>query len=285
MGHRDATIIETIHTRVSCRTYSDRQIERDKIRRLLDFLQSNQTCPFGSRIRFILLDLSEVEKNELGKLGTYGVIRGGRYYIAGAVLQAERALEDFGYGMERNILEATSLGLGTCWLGGTFNRAGFASRMHLKENEVVPAVTPVGYPRDQQSLVARIFRLSVGADKRKSWNGLFFDGKPDCPLSKEDAGDYTDALECVRRAPSAANRQPWRVLKEAHRPIFHFLLKRNLGYDRLWSINLQNVDMGIALCHFELAARATGLKGQWVTNLSPVDARGMEYICSWMEIK
>lgn len=281
MENKGTSIVDIIRKRASCRTYNTIPIEEHKICRLKDFLQSNQTGPFGSKLRFELLDLTELEKNEIGKLGTYGVIRGGLYYIAGAVLQADRCLPDFGYAMERNILEATSLELGTCWLGGTFNRTGFARRMQIRENEIIPAITPVGYPMDQRSMLERLFRLSMSADKRKAWIELFYDGMPDRPLSTHEAGPYAGALECVRLAPSAANRQPWRVLKETGRPIFHFFLKRSPGYDILWGISLQDVDMGIALCHFEMTAGAAGLMGRWSADISPPAIDGTEYIATW----
>jgi hypothetical protein len=281
MALKDDSVIDVIRKRVSCRTYSATPIEGHKISRLRDFLQTNQAGLFGSKLRFELLDLTEVEKAEVRKLGTYGVIKGGRYYIVGAVVKDSRGLPDFGYAMERNILEATAMGLGTCWLGGTFNRSGFARRMQIQENEIVPAITPVGYPKEEKSALERLFRFSIGADKRKTWNELFFDGLIDHPLSTREAASYADALECVRLAPSAANRQPWRILKEAHKPIFHFLLTRSIGYDMLFGISLQDVDMCIALSHFEAAANATGLKGQWSVNNSPPDTGGMEYIATW----
>lgn len=34
------------------------------------------------------------------------------------------------------------------------------------------------------------------------------------PLEKEEAGNYEAALEMVRIAPSASNKQPWRILKK-----------------------------------------------------------------------
>ena len=46
------TIIETIQTRKSCRTYSNRAMEPGKISELKHFLASNKETPFGSKVRF-----------------------------------------------------------------------------------------------------------------------------------------------------------------------------------------------------------------------------------------
>lgn len=110
------SIIEAIKSRTSCRTYSDKPIERDRLTELKDFLASNTEAPFGSYVRFQLLDPDEPEIGNLKNLGTYGVIKGARQFIIGAVRKQTKAMEDYGYSMERNILKATSMGLGTCLL-------------------------------------------------------------------------------------------------------------------------------------------------------------------------
>ena len=54
----------------------------------------------------------------------------------------EKNLEDFGYTMERIILFATDLGLGTCWLGGSFTKSRFAEKISANGSERVPAEAP-----------------------------------------------------------------------------------------------------------------------------------------------
>ncbi|MHB8772418.1 MAG: nitroreductase family protein [Syntrophales bacterium] len=274
------TISETIQLRRSCRPYRDSPVEAEKLADLNAFLKANQETPFGSAVRFALLDLDEMGEDERRPLGTYGVIKGARLYIVGAVAEGPRAMEDFGYAMERNILRATALGLGTCWLGGTFRRSGFAARMHLAGGELLPAISPVGYPGEARSLTDRFFRFSAGSDRRKEWHELFSEGDPETPLSRESAGAYATALECVRSGPSASNKQPWRIVREGS--AFHFFLARTPGYDRMpKGIPLQNVDMGIALCHFELAAAELGLAGRWSVCAPGIPPGGREYIASW----
>jgi hypothetical protein len=188
-------------------------------------------------------------------------------------------MEDYGYCMEMNILTATAMGLGTCWLGGTFKRSGFATKLNLADGELLPAVTPVGYPGNRRSTIDRFFRFNAGSDKRKPWEKLFYDGGIDTPLNKDWAGNYMTPLECVRIGPSAANKQPWRIIKDN----YHFYIRRALGYDRVFGpIKLQNVDMGIAMCHFELSLREIGLNGLWKFKDPQIKCREMESVVSWM---
>jgi nitroreductase len=277
------TIIETIKTRKSCRTYSSRAIESEKLAEFRKFLASNTDTPFGSKIRFQLIDFNEMEIGELKNLTTYGVIKGARQFIAGSVEKQPRAMEDYGYCMEKNILKATSMDLGTCWLGGTFKRSSFADRMSIAENEILPAISPVGYSNDRKSLIDRTFRFIASSDKRKPRNELFYLHDTGNFLDDHNSGRFSIPLECVRLAPSASNKQPWRIIKVNDKDAFHFHLKRTPGYGDIGKdIRLQNVDMGIAMCHFELSAKELGLKGNWSVNDPKIQTGDMEYIVSWI---
>jgi nitroreductase len=276
------TIIETIKTRKSCRTYSNKPIEPGKISELKQFLALNTKTPFGSKVRFHFIDFSEMEIGELKNLTTYGVIKGARQFIVGTVIKQSKAIEDYGYCMEKNILKATSMGLGTCLLGGTFKRSGFAGKINLGESELLPVISPVGYSSDKRSIVDRMFRFVAASDKRKPWHELFYLHDIDTFLDKENSGSFDTPLECVRIAPSASNKQPWRIIKGKGQDDFHYYLKRTPGYENIVKdIKLQNVDMGIAMCHFELSAKELGLKGDWNVNNPQIKSDGMEYIVSW----
>ena len=273
--------IETIKKRVSCRSFDSRPLDNNMKEKLRTFFRENTRGPFGNALRFELIDLTDAERVELKSLGTYGVIKGASLYIAGAVRKGARAMEDFGYGMEKNILFATTLGLGTCWLGGTLNRAGFARKIGLAAEELMPAISPVGCPAQKRSLTDRAFRFMAKSDRRKPWQELFFDKQPGNPLALESAGAQGEALEAVRIGPSASNRQPWRIVCEG--ASCHFFLQRTPGYDKMTGeVKLQEVDMGIALCHFELAAKVSGVHGSWREMKPGFDAGTWEYVVSWV---
>ena len=277
------SIIKTIKFRKSCRTYSDKAIESKKLDELRQFLTANAKAPFGNKVRFDLINLNEMDVADLKKLTTYGVIKGARQFIAGTVEKNHKAMEDYGYCMEKNILKATSMGLGTCWLGGTFKRSGFAEKIRITESELLPAISPVGYARDNRAVIDRLFRFVAASDKRKPWNEFFYLHDTNHILDHQNSGRFKAPLECVQMAPSASNKQPWRIIKDKGQDTFHFYLRRTSGYGNIApDIQLQNVDMGIAMCHFELAARELGLAGEWCAK-DPQSQKGdMEYIVSWL---
>jgi len=189
--------------------------------------------------------------------------------------------------MERAILLATDLGLGTCWLGGTFSKSSFARKIGLTGGELMPAVTAVGYPVDAGFSKDRIRRMA-GSNSRRPPEELFYIGDFSTPLAPVDAGAYAGPLEMVRWAPSASNRQPWRIVRTPTG--WHFFLARTKGYGKgtlLFTVlrlaDLQSVDMGIAMCHFELAAREAGLAGDWVIEDPGIATprAGLEYTATW----
>lgn len=279
---------EIIRERSSLRTYRNEPIDGAVRAELERHMSYDVPAPFGTRIRFDLIPAAE-GGDAPKRVGTYGVIKGAPAFIVGAMREGGMNLEDFGFRMERIVLAATAAGLGTCWLGGTFSKGDFSHRMSLGQGEIIPAVVAAGYATERRRVVDRVMRFGAGSDNRKPWSALFFDGGFDAALDRAAAGAYGQPLEMVRLAPSASNNQPWRVVREEGGRRLHFYLQRTKRYRAQVNIiglaDLQRVDMGIAMCHFEAAVRGAGLSGSWVVR-DPgltVPDRLCEYITTWQE--
>jgi nitroreductase len=281
-----APIADLINARYSCRTYRDDPIGAGEQRELAEFLVAHTVGPLGSRARFALVAAAPGDREALKRLGTYGFIKGATGFLVGAVRRAPKDLEDYGYLVEQAILFATGLGLGTCWLGGTFTKSSFAVRMGgLERDEVMPAVVSLGRIGDDGT--ERIREREAGS-RRLPAAALFFEERFGAPLDVDSVDGYASVLEGVRMAPSASNKQPWRIVRRGN--AWHFFLQRTRGYGKgsalfrvLRLADLQRVDLGIAMCHFELAARELGLAGDWVVDepdIAMPDA-GAEYTATW----
>jgi hypothetical protein len=284
-------VSELIKVRYSSRKYLDRPIAEDARRQFTDSLAALDCGPLGTPARFVLIAATAQERDALRGIGTYGMIRGAQGFIVGVVTHdtqlAARDLEDFGYLMERAVLMATDLGLGTCWLGGNFTRSSFGKKIAIQAHEVLPAVTATGYSASPNA--ADPIRRLAGSTTRLPWESLFFEQRFGNPLPRDAAGAYGPVLEGVRLGPSASNKQPWRIIKEDR--AWHFYMQRtkgyreNLGARLLRVVDLQRVDMGIAMGHFELAAAEHGLRGRWIL-AEPALAKpdGLtEYTVTWRE--
>ena len=260
-------VTEAIKRRYSCRNYSEAPLSPKVVQQIEALLEGSHTGPFGNTVRFKLLDFGQ-DGARSGRLGTYGFIRNARMFVAGAVRPAEQYLTDYGYCLERVVLALTRLDLGTCWLAATFDRARLKAQFGLAAGEAIPAVTPVGYPADGKTVVGHLIRLMARSDKRRPWPDLFHETASGQPLSPEAAGAYSEALECVRLAPSTANRQPWRVFANVEDEVFDFYARGK-----------PSVDLGIAMLHFEQAAEEAGLKGEW--SRREAARPGLTYVATW----
>jgi nitroreductase len=280
-------VTKIIEQRYSCRSYLNKPIEQEKRQKLEHFLSASQTGPFGTRARFELVAATEQDRNALRGLGTYGFIRGATGFIVGAVDHSERDLEDYGYLMEQIILRATDLELGTCWLGGSFQKSNFAKKISVGDEEQVPAVSSVGYIADRRHVLDRMIRRRGRFSTRRPWETMFFDKAFGRPLPTQAAGAYAVPLEMARLGPSASNKQPWRIIKDGN--TWHFYLQRTEGYGngRLVGLldiaDVQRIDMGIAMSHFELAAKEASLRGEWKINEPDIEKPDelTEYTASW----
>ena len=283
----DSSITNTIQRRFSCRDYSLNPVDAEKREQLRDFIKALPSGPFGSTPRFDLLAATEGDSKSLRGLGTYGFIKNPSAFILGAMTSSAYDLEDYGYRMEAIILHATGLELGTCWLGGTFTKSRFAKKIKLAKNETIPAVTAMGEYRDFDQKRRGWTSQAAGSARRLPWEKLFSNIMLDVPLIRNESGEYATVLDMVRIAPSASNKQPCRILK--HNQFWRFYLRRTPGYRKdlikqiLNLCDLQRLDMGIAMCHFELTAKELGLQGKWVVenDLDKNPAALTEYIVSW----
>ncbi len=244
----------------------------------------NQACAqldcgiCGEPARFTIIEKPFVKGAKV-RLGNYGLQKNPRYFFAGAVKKSETARLSYGFLMEQLILKATAFGLGTCWIG-FFDRAFFAD-FPVAGDEIFPATCTVGHPADRR-LLEKISRAAVRADQRKKPEALFFDGDFQTSLSPADGSTEQEVLEMVRLAPSSGNSQPWRIVRDKQTAVWHFFLHkvRNIYF----KAGLHHIDLGIAMCHFELAAKELGLSGQW--RQSPPDIHSLPadtfYTMSWV---
>jgi len=261
-------VIDVIKMRHSVRSYKNSEIPTDLLEKLKAYIKEmNQTKGlFGGGIRIELVEKDDHVKEV--KLGTYGVIKGATHYLVVACEKSKYDLEDLGFLFEQVILYCTSLGLGTVWIGGTFQKSNFSKAIQLKENEMLPIISPVGMESEKKSIVAKLFNHSFN---RKEFTQLFFNQDFDTPLTHEDAKEYKEVLEMVRLAPSAMNKQPWRIQKDGNN--FHIFSDSK--------IKMSRIDMGICMSHFYITAKEKNLKGE-IKVLDMKHQDRYKYVASWV---
>lgn len=242
---------EMIKQRKSVRTFDEKTLSDEDRKNLENYIHS-LTNPFDIPIDFRLLDAKEHQL-------TSPVIVGEHTYLAAKVKKEGTFEIAFGYSFEKACLYAQSLGIGTVMLAASLSRSTFEKAMNVQSDEILPTASPVGYPAEKRSIREKLMRKGLKADERVPFGELFFEGSFDKALTKEAAGEYAEALEMARLSPSAANKQPWRAVVDGNR--VHFYEQKSMKDSALGDI--QKVDVGIALCHFDLVMEESGAHGRF----------------------
>ena len=271
-----------VKSRYSCRSFDGKGLRQDEINLLGRFCREVNT-PFPAPLRLEIIHEHGRQGRKMFGAGTYGLIRGARCFIAGIVdPRNPDCWANLGYGMQAVVLRATAMDLQTCWIGGVFDRRAFRRLLEITPGENVPAVVAVGRAAARRTLRDRLVRKAARGDSRKAPGELFFYREPGMPLPPLLAERFGSVLEFVRLAPSASNKQPWRFFVEENS--LHLYLNRDRFYSRLIpSVDLQKIDLGIAMLHLSLAAREASLEGEWRSLSSglPAIAADFEYLATY----
>lgn len=222
---------EAINKRISRRTFEKKSIDNEMVKQIKTWID-NTNERSGLTIQFI--DDGSAAFQSFKK--TYGMFKNVRSVI---LLKGKKndihLKEKIGYYGEELILNITNLGLGTCWVGGTFDENSF--KIETKNEELI-CVVPVGVIAST-TLKEKVLRSAIHR-KSKSMEEMV--------TSDSDLPQWAVAgMEAVIKAPSALNSQKTK-----------FILKDNQVYAEIINdYKLDMVDLGIAKKHFEIRAGGT----------------------------
>lgn len=179
---------------------------------------------------------------------SYGFFKNTRNYLACVIDPTFPHTEErAGFFAEQFVMKAVELGLGTCFIGGTFSASHVAAQMHVYEK--LPFIVAFGFPLEEKT--SALAKLAMKITHRKTMTAReFFDG--DDQTYKEATDKYPwlpNALEAVACAPSSLNKRPVRItLSDSGE-----LCARSLPADAKSAI-----DLGIAKFNFAAVA-----PGEW----------------------
>lgn len=150
-------ILKEVFERYSVRKYLDKDVEEEKLR---EVLEAGRLAPSACNYqpwKFIVVRDKEIRK-KIAEPTTWakfiaeapvlivackvrdGFLMGGWY---------DSAILDIGIALDHMTLQATHLGLGTCWIGD-FNEKLVKELLEIPENVRVVALLTLGYPREKK---------------------------------------------------------------------------------------------------------------------------------------
>ncbi len=153
---------EVVRTRRSIRSYRPDPIPEATLNRVLE---AARIAPSGSNRqpwRFIIVEDEELKKQMVVACGNQNFIAEAPvvivacgyniHYDRGGYMGNMSMLLDVSIAFTHLILAARAEGLGTCWIGA-FNNEDVKKILDIPEDVNVVAITPLGYPRDEEFTV------------------------------------------------------------------------------------------------------------------------------------
>jgi len=225
------TLIQAIDARRSRRAYLPSPIDPTSVSELQALIAAY------SKPNIFRMELVTENRDAFrGFLKSYGLLSGVTNFI-GLIADQRKptAIEQLGYYGELLILHAVTMGLGTCWVGGSFSRASMP--FCLSDTEKLIGVIALGNTSENGSRRERFFHRLIHR-KGKAAEELF--------ISDQTPPDwFLHGMTAVQKAPSSLHRQPVRFTYR----------------DGVIEASVKNaddamlaLDLGIAKLHFELGA-------------------------------
>lgn len=234
------TLIEAIEYRRSRRKYLPTPIDRAASAELQGLIEKYNKID-GVDMRLVLNNGAAFS----GIRKSYGMFAGVQNYIGlidriadpenPSKYCASENLEKMGYYGELVVLRAVMLGLGTCWVGGSFERK--SCPFDLPDGKAVACAITIGHVPDELSAREKLIR-KITHRKTKTVEEMY---EADIPVP----GWFLDGMRAVQKAPSAVNRQP--VFFSYKNGAVTAAVKNPTDIGSAF-------DLGIAKLHFEIGA-------------------------------
>ncbi len=164
-----------IKVRRSIRSYSNKEVEDEKINFVLESARLAPSWGNGQCWQFIVIKDKKIIKdlsrtsiiNQWLKKAPIVIVACGDPKQSGLRNNINYFIVDVSIALEHIILAATDKGLGTCWIGG-FNEKKVKIILGIPEHIRVIALTPLGYPAEKELFFENVAKIITQSKKRKN---------------------------------------------------------------------------------------------------------------------
>lgn len=229
-------LYEAIFYRKSIRKYKPVALSRETLNNIETLISKTKRLYEEINMKIhIIEDGIKVQEISKGIVGSYGKILAPHYLMITSE-EKKGFQENIGYTLEQIVLKLTTMGIGTCWIGGFIRRELLNGIMEIPQGQKPIIVIAFGIPlRDY--LTERV----PDGDRRKPISEIILNNYNE---------DFQEIIKAVRRAPSGVNCQPWRLAFEDN-TVDMYLESGNFITKKMYYFN--KIDGGIALAHLKVA--------------------------------
>jgi len=153
-------VFEAVQARRSVRAYQSTPVPKEK---LLQVLEAGRLAPSASNIQpWHFIVVTDAEKRERLAQGMFSkFLKEAPVVIVGCGDQRASPkwfMVDVAIAMQNMVLTATSMGLGTCWVG-SFEENQVRQLLKIPENYRVVALLALGYPKKKFDFTGKVLHL------------------------------------------------------------------------------------------------------------------------------
>lgn len=174
-------VFEAIKIRKSIRRFSERAIEKEKLKQILEAARLAPSWKNWQCWSYIVIDDTQLIR-ELAATGGFGsntwlrdapcvIVACGDPKGSGDRNDIRYYAVDVAISMEQLVLAATDLGLGTCWIG-IFEESVLKSSLNIPDDLKIVALTPVGYPADKGFFYYKLRSKATNTKRRRSMTDI-----------------------------------------------------------------------------------------------------------------
>lgn len=208
-----------VEERHSVRAYLKKDIEQNLINEI------NRDIEEYNNIGDLHIQFITNEPNAFGKsiLADFGKFRNVNNYIVMIGKKCDNLDEKIGYFGEKLVIKAQSLGLNTCWVGGTYSKKN--TKYDIKEDEKLVCVIAIGYgeTNGKTRKLKSISSVAISDVEMPDW--------------------FLKGVRFALLAPTALNQQRYKITLKDNK----VEIVSKVGF-------YTKVDLGIIKYHFELGA-------------------------------
>jgi len=252
-------LYDAILARRSVRRYEERPVSQAVFDAIRECESDIEPLEPGLGFRYSIAHAT-VDTDITSLLGAYGRIISAPHVLVPTIEDDRHALVDFGFRVEQLVIQLTRLGLGSCWVGALPREAKAAERFEIPTGWRIPALIAFGYPATGiGGAVNSLIHIGVGAQRPLDFGKFVSSGTYGQPAAL--SGLQTNLLDALRRAPSAGNARPWRVILRANR--MFYCVDTAVGFYRTYKVDYPLVDAGIGMANVALAFKALKQARPW----------------------
>jgi nitroreductase len=149
-------VLEAIRNRYSCRAYQNKDIEREKLNTILEAARLAPSARNLQDWRFVVVTEAEAKRRVAEATNRPDAFAGAGAIIAACsnsdhVMRCGQAIGpiDVAIALEHISLQATELGLGTCWIG-SFDPEKVRGVLGIPDDIAIIELMTLGYPSDSK---------------------------------------------------------------------------------------------------------------------------------------